>query len=122
MAPVETPMITMVMSRVLRLPIRSPRLPKITAPIGRTMNETARTENAPMIAAVLSSSGKNSDPLKIALKYAKTYKSNDSREVPTNEAHRVRRAVRGAGEKVVGAMPLVVVVTLVQHRDATQNS
>jgi hypothetical protein len=40
----------------------------MTAPIGRTMNETARTEKAPMIAAVLSSSGKNSVLLKIALK------------------------------------------------------
>ena len=61
-------MIVIVMISVRLRPMRSPRLPKITAPIGRTMNATAITANEPSSAAAGSSSGKNRAGAKMALK------------------------------------------------------
>jgi hypothetical protein len=67
-APVASPMIVIVMIRVRLRPMRSPRLPKMIAPMGRTMNATAMTANEPRSAAAGSSSGKKRAGAKIALK------------------------------------------------------
>ena len=68
MRPVATPMMPTVQSSVARRPSRSPMWPKITAPIGRTMNASAIVENAASWPPKLPSGSKKSGPMKNAEK------------------------------------------------------
>ena len=59
-SPVTMPIMTTVISRHARRPMRSPRWPKMIPPSGRAANPTAKEANAARVATTASSVAKNS--------------------------------------------------------------
>ena len=59
MTPVTAPIITTVIRRHARRPIRSPRCPKMIPPSGRATKPTANEANAAAVATTASSVAKN---------------------------------------------------------------
>jgi hypothetical protein len=62
MIPVEIPITSVVMIRVSRRPMRSPRWPNSTPPSGRTTNPTPKVANAASVPAPDPESLKNRSP------------------------------------------------------------